>query len=469
MGIQNDSCMPPHVAHAFREGDFQVLYFVLFDVSSFIDKLTPTAMDELVNATGCGLKRWLILESAASKDKVDVNIWILSALCLFDQVLKGRSDEKAGALLQLFRKRISTPDNLQALLRMIDADIQTGSIRCMAFEMITKLTEIPSIFDVKMIDGSSFSSNLIGPCAKVLDDEANTDREILHHSDCGCVKGVWHTLREALHLTKDKSKCLQRVASFNWTRILQNDKDMRRLDYWFWCLFQLAVDILVVDRDNVEAKELLRMLGNCHEIFRGALRRILELRRSLEHDQDMNSAVDILDMLERVLTIFFHALAPPPLDDPEIEVLVSLANRTLKDSRSTVVDALARNLDTRLTMTKYDRMIDCTDCDWWAHAKTESDELRWRRLEHSFLSIDGDEKDTKKQQRRQMKQTLNSRFQQNHGVDEMCANCFELEKNLAGKLFRCGWCRQVNYCSRSCQRVHWKKTHKKECACTDKK
>jgi hypothetical protein len=57
-----------------------------------------------------------------------------------------------------------------------------------------------------------------------------------------------------------------------------------------------------------------------------------------------------------------------------------------------------------------------------------------------------------------------------YGTNEICTNCNVLEKySQAKKLFRCGSCHQVLYCSRECQRAHWKKTHKKECVGTKKK
>jgi hypothetical protein len=57
-----------------------------------------------------------------------------------------------------------------------------------------------------------------------------------------------------------------------------------------------------------------------------------------------------------------------------------------------------------------------------------------------------------------------------YGTNETCTNCNVLEEYSQGrKLFRCGSCHQVLYCSRECQRAHWKKAHKKECVGTKKK
>jgi hypothetical protein len=60
----------------------------------------------------------------------------------------------------LFCKRISTPDNLEALLRMVDCDIRTGEVRCKAVETLLGLTHVGSVWALKMNDGSYFASLL---------------------------------------------------------------------------------------------------------------------------------------------------------------------------------------------------------------------------------------------------------------------------------------------------------------------
>jgi hypothetical protein len=56
---------------------------------------------------------------------------------------------------------------------------------------------------------------------------------------------------------------------------------------------------------------------------------------------------------------------------------------------------------------------------------------------------DNDVEESRKQQRRQAREDL-----QCYGKDDVCANCFVLEKNAqGGKLFQRGWCHQVTHCS----------------------
>ena len=45
----------------------------------------------------------------------------------------------------------------------------------------------------------------------------------------------------------------------------------------------------------------------------------------------------------------------------------------------------------------------------------------------------------------------------------------EIQSLLDGKRMRqCGRCRKVLYCSKECQKVHWKEAHKHECGAATK-
>jgi hypothetical protein len=48
---------------------------------------------------------------------------------------------------------------------------------------------------------------------------------------------------------------------------------------------------------------------------------------------------------------------------------------------------------------------------------------------------------------------------------QKCANCDKHECSLGGEnhLMRCSNCHKVKYCSKDCQREHWKKAHKDQC------
>uniref|UniRef100_A0A7S4FNL6 MYND-type domain-containing protein n=1 Tax=Eutreptiella gymnastica TaxID=73025 RepID=A0A7S4FNL6_9EUGL len=44
-----------------------------------------------------------------------------------------------------------------------------------------------------------------------------------------------------------------------------------------------------------------------------------------------------------------------------------------------------------------------------------------------------------------------------------CAHCHQDELETGGKYKQCARCRAVSYCSKECQRAHWKAGHKAEC------
>jgi hypothetical protein len=48
-------------------------------------------------------------------------------------------------MLLLLRNSIATPDNLEALLRLIDADIRTGKVRCTAFVFLQRISTLLSL------------------------------------------------------------------------------------------------------------------------------------------------------------------------------------------------------------------------------------------------------------------------------------------------------------------------------------
>jgi hypothetical protein len=140
---------------------------------------------------------------------------------------------------------------------------------------------------------------------------------------------------------------------------------------------------------------------------------------------------------------------------------------TLLDFRPTYVDWIAR-VETTNTIEEYDSMLGFTDERWWTKVKNESDRQRWERLDLKVsmtVPSPADVRNYLQTERRAQKKTIRDNLEEKYGKDEMCACCYVLEKDAPrGKLFRCGWCRQVNYCSQDCQKAHWKKTHKKQCA-----
>jgi hypothetical protein len=428
------------------------------------EKVYPTDIDQLVEDISGVLQRCLVDESTVSDEERELNEEMMAWMLRVDLIIRRSSDDDAGALVILFMKRISTPTNLEAFLRMMDADIRTGMVRCGASSLITQLSSMSSIWGRKMNDGSSFASCLVTCCAKSLDDEANQSKQIPHISTCLC-GDAGKMLQKALITAKDDPlKVLDRVAGFDWKTILETLENIS--DQLFWLLWNEAVTVLVRDQSNSKAKSFLQKLGSCHEVFRSSLRSLVALRSLPSAPGNMSTTLKDLELVIQFHEFFHLCLVPPP-SDPEIEVLVSLANHSLKEVRSTIVAAIQLDNDSGITSDLYDRLIKYTEADSWTYIKHLTDDDRWRRLDTILLSRrqDSDAKKSRKTQRQNAKKDMKSYVERLHGNDEMCTNCLRLESGLeeGKKLMICGWCKQVNYCSRECQMEHWKKFHKKEC------
>jgi hypothetical protein len=243
----------------------------------------------------------------------------------------------------------------------------------------------------------------------------------------------------------------------------------------FYLLWHQPVAILALDRSNSKARSFLRKLGSCHELFRSCLRRLVALRSSSPSAPgNMSMTLKDLHFVSRFYGVFHYCLVPPP-SDPEIEVLVSLANHSLEEARPAIVAAIQFHNDPNascVTTEEYDRMIDNTQAESWTCIKHFSVDDRWRILEEGFLSKRQatDINQDRKTARQNAKKSMESFAESLYGNDEVCTNCFRLESGLeeGEKLMICPLCEQVNYCSRECQKDHWKKFHKKECIGNDK-
>jgi hypothetical protein len=117
---------------------------------------------------------------------------------------------------------------------------------------------------------------------------------------------------------------------------------------------------------------------------------------------------------------------------------------------------------TNFVIGKYDELSFRTDASQWAGLTNASDRQRRQRFEAALSEHDSGRKTS----RRGTRKNIRNAAEQNYGKDEMCAYCYVLESGMqeGETLSKCGWCKQVTYCSRECQTEHWKTAHKKECA-----
>jgi hypothetical protein len=383
-------------------------------------------------------------------------------------LLKGEGYE---AYRLLLHKRLATPDNLDALLRMVDTDMQTGNIRCIAFKILYRLVQVNSTWSLKMKDGSYFATAYVATCCKTLENESNDDIKNRHTERfCDCFDIAPLYLTTAIHVTKDAPvTVIERVHAFNWAQILSKTQAKANEfetdpNQWFIGLHSLCMNALRKNADHSLAREFLQKLEMCHDFFRGVLEHLVTLTRSLPSAprEEIGNLLNPLSLIQIVLQICSFSLTPPP-HDPKMDVLVRLAHQTLKEGRPSVAALQDPTVDQDgFALEDYDELLSHTNAQQWAGLKTLSDLQRRQKFEDALNRHASDHKAARRGVRKDLKNAIGK----SNGKDELCANCYMLESKMdeGEKLSKCGWCKQVTYCSRECQKLHWKKAHKKECA-----
>jgi hypothetical protein len=452
--------MNPHADIDSVSGDFPILGS---------EKFTIRQMDGLIREIIQVLERCSKLETIFSVEERSDNEYLLDRVLRYLATFETSEEEIHKAMLLLLRKRLATPYNLEMLLRMVDTDIQTGEIRCIAFALLGRLVQMDFVWGLKMKDGSYFATSCIVACSKALENETNEDCNN-HHTErsCDCAFNAGVLLDMAMNMTKDApATVIERVHSFNWAQILSKAKTkanelIAESNKWFICLYAFCMDVLKENVDHSLAREFVRKLEMCHDFFRGTLEDLVRLTRSLPSatKEEIGGLLYCLNLIRNVLRIYFTSLTPPP-NDPKMDVLVRLAHQTLEEARPSVMAALQDPVSP-FEIDEYDELFLHTDAQQWAGLKTLSDLQRRQRFEAAFT----DHESNHKASRRGMKKSIKNCNEQSFGIDEVCTNCHLLESKMGEgeTLSKCGWCKQVTYCSRECQKQHWNKAHKKECA-----
>jgi hypothetical protein len=414
---------------------------------AFLESLGPTAIiNGLTNEVTRVFGRCSLPESTRSDKERAQDEWMMACVLLAISALYNRTGENSEAISNLFHKTLCTPDNLDCLFRMSDADVRTGLVRCIANYIVGVFANMTSMWDIKMHDGSRIASSVISVYGKALDDEAKHGSEIPHMEGCGCNDFSPMFFLMGLKMTQEEpAEVLERFHAFNWTAILQSidDKTAYTLAYR---LHQAALPVLHHDPEHTIARALLRKIGECHELYRSALRCILELKSA--GPENIGSILSRLEYMSFFIGPYQFCLTPPPSEEETLS-LVGLANEALKEARSMVIDAIqAQNVGgSSFTIGEYDTLTEATDTDWLAMMKQESPEERWQRFEARILSseeytVAGRLEESREAERQHQLDRL-ERLACSEG--EMCANCFELEKHLREgiHLMRCSQCRLV--------------------------
>jgi hypothetical protein len=233
-------------------------------------------------------------------------------------------------------------------------------------------------------------------------------------------------------------------------------------------LHKIPVRVLREDPSNEKAKALLRKMGSCHELFRSTLKRIISAEPLWMRPAPSNKThEDIYTDMKYTLGFFqsfTNCLAPLPVT-LETKILVRRAHAALMKPSVRQQIAIYDSDETHGSSI----LFYLKDETWKLLKKESSDQNRWLRFQIGCLQYErnhGPDRTTDKIMRRSIKEKSQQRLEHKIGHDEMCANCFVMEKDIEcqSHLMKCSQCRQVTYCSAACQREHWKKAHKKQCS-----
>jgi hypothetical protein len=171
-----------------------------------------------------------------------------------------------------------------------------------------------------------------------------------------------------------------------------------------------------------------------------------------------------LEELERVDKLL-HCLSPLPWDR-EIDSLVRRTSSIIVESLATIMinetAVMAKDPERSTESIKSVNEL-LSLMDKWKELHQESEEARWQRFHSRCLVHDANPHSNKELSKSILKVNKKmGKASTNLTQGEMCANCYVLEKTLDERLLKCGQCRLIKYCSRECQREHWKKAHKKQ-------
>jgi hypothetical protein len=475
--IVKHTIMPP--ARQLYDNDmfhYQLLQRVSAD-TAFVHSLQPSDIDKLGVEVSKAFQRASVPESTVPIEEREVNEYMLGCIGTIDHELSLKQDSaQDGAKLILFRRTMITPENLEALFRMCDPNIRTGRVRCHAFWQLRTLVTVQATWKVKLQPDSNNSTSVAARLITVMFTALSDQRSYCeHNAGKVCRMAPWTVCAEALAVCRDKpEQVVDLIHPYDWTTILQRsdaaviprDASDGALYYDFTLFITLhrwPVRLLQEDHNNSKAKEVLRKLGSCDTLMRRVLRRLVSGEISSKTATTMS--LEEIFPVANFLIGFLHCLSPVPWDR-DIESLVHRAHAAISQSFMTTMTSemalFAQNPERSIagvnTINEVSFLL-----DHWKELHEESEEARWQRFRRRFLSQEAKPDDNKalsktvlKASKKQVKSTTNLT------EGEMCANCYVLEKTLHDKLLKCGQCRLIKYCSRECQREHWK-AHKKQC------
>jgi hypothetical protein len=440
------------------------------------NRLTSKDIDDLGVEIERAYKRCSVPESSVSIEEREINEVMLGCIGTVDHRLQGNSQtsSEAGATFMLYRRVVLTPANVSALLQMTDPKVRTGRAQCHAIWHLGQLRQNKFSWKVRLEGGTSFAMGLIKAMAASLEPNVQAEHRNMCRGPMRCSKMAWTTFEEALGVCKyPPEQVVHVLLDYDWPAILQRPdsgaQEHHQDSTTFCLLHKWCVGALAKDGNNQEAKELLHRLGRCHALFQKCLKRIIS---DAIWFPTRESKPDVLMPVVNYLKAAMNCLVPGP-DDIETDGLVRRARMCIMEvfmtsmmDEAMVVAASPERVT--LVIGEINMLLDRIDDGNWQALKSESDDDRWDRFQKVYLVstefIEADRARLAKAVKKCFDQHLKAGSDLSRG--DMCTNCHVLEANLQprSKLMKCAGCRQIMYCSRSCQMEHWKKIHKKRCS-----
>ena len=394
-----------------------------------------------------------------------VNVQLMRAILGVDNILVVNGGPNAGASLVLYRRMILIPDNLEALCKMCDPSVRTGEVRGTALILLTHLCNVRSIWSIKMHRGeTSFAFHAMRAMQFIMHPDAKQDSGI----QVECFTYAWSTFTAALNICGDHPhKIAHFLAQYDWKALLDSPNEDAIWDWrqnHFESLHARAVQALKVNWNDAAAKTLLYKLGSCDELF---LRVLRQLSSRVFLSLPVNELCSKLCSLTITVCDYLVCLSPPP-SGQNIDSLVKSARSAVSEGLELILrsdDQLDANTRSRGFDPIYSalRLI---EENHWQILKRENEDAKWKRFQGIWLEDAPPDPRAVKRQVKQIKKEHHGRLMEeteNLSDGEMCANCFVLESQLDHKLHKCKQCLQIKYCSRACQREHWKKAHRQQC------
>jgi hypothetical protein len=451
-----------------------------------IHSLQPSDIDKLGVESSLALQRASVPESTVSLPERLVNEIMLRCIGQIDHIISLKADSARDiAMLMLYRRTLITSDNLEALLRMCDSNIRTGKVRCNAIWQLRRLVSVQATWKVKLqlqpnsniSTSTSFAAKMITVMSAALSEHRSDLCGYRNNPGCGCHVSPWVFCVEALGVYRDEpEKAVDLLHPWDWVTILQpkppgatavtetSDVPLFLFIFLFIALCRWPIGVLKENRNNIKAKEVLQKLGSCDTLLRRVLRGVIAGEMSCTPGANMS--FEELERVDDFLGAFLHCLSPLPWDR-EIDSLVRRTRSIIAESLTTIMIN-----ETAVMVKDPERSTEVVKSvnellflmDKWKELHQESEEACWQRFHSRYLVHNANPHSNKELSKSILK--LNKKMGKasaNLTEGEMCANCYVLENTLDERLLKCGQCRLIKYCSRECQREHWKKAHKKQC------